>query len=430
MCLILEPQRIVSRVSTIRKKWNENVKQINPFNLPTHTHIGHWSKSTLLLPRKFFLYPSCNLLFRFQLYYILFILYSLWLYQERKLVPQITFRSSSSSSSLLLKWKGKLKETTGSKIGSKENWILVQFSSPWTSKKGSKAKKMMMMAELHLRTYSLIPLLILLSILCHHESSGQQSSDRNNNFGQRQNLPSSFLSNNIAMAKQRSYFILASNTIRPGQVYRVTATVYQSNVPITVRASIQRNGVELASGSQECKELIPETLLLRVPPTSLPGHYKLRVEGNLKGVLGGTAFLNETILNFNQRSMTIFITTDKPIYMQSQIVKFRAVPVTTDLKAFSDSIDVYMLDPTGSVMRRWLSRQSNLGAVSLEYPLSQQPVFGNWTIKVVAQGQEESKSFLVEEYCKFETFLKSLEFIFPATMIMAHVSIIRSDLRD
>lgn len=98
--------------------------------------------------------------------------------------------------------------------------------------------------------------------------------------------------------------------------------------------------------------------------------------------------------------MTIFITTDKPIYMQSQTVRFRAVPVTTDLKAFSDSIDVYMLDPTGSVMRRWLSRQSNLGAVSLEYPLSQQPVFGNWTIKVVAQGQEESKSFLVEEYCE------------------------------
>lgn len=141
------------------------------------------------------------------------------------------------------------------------------------------------------------------------------------------------------------------------------ATVYRSNLPITVRAAIQRNGVELASASQECKARIPETLLLRVPPTSLPGHYKLRVEGNLNGVLGGTAFLNETVLDFSQRSMTIFVTTDKPIYMQGQTVRFRCVPITTDLKAFSDAVDVYMLDPQGNVMRRWLSRQSNLGAL-------------------------------------------------------------------
>lgn len=200
--------------------------------------------------------------------------------------------------------------------------------------------------------------------------------------------------------QNRTFFVVASKTVRPGQVYRVIVTVYRSNLPITVRAAIQRNGVELASSSQECKARIQEQLLLRVPSTSLPGSYRLRVEGNLYGVLGGTAFLNETSLDFSQRSMTIFVTTDKPIYMQGQTIRFRCVPVTTDLKAFTDAIDVYMLDPKGNVMRRWLSRQSNFGAVSLEYHLSQQPVFGNWTIKVIAQGQEETKAFIVEEYCE------------------------------
>ena len=161
--------------------------------------------------------------------------------------------------------------------------------------------------------------------------------------------------------------MLASKTLRPGQVYRVSVTVYRSNLPITVRASIQRNGVELSSATQECKERIPETLLLKIPPTSIPGHYKLRVEGNVNGVLGGTAFYNETILDFSQRSMTIFVTTDKPIYMQGQTVRFRAFPITTDLKAFADAIDIYMIDPRGSVMRRWLSRQSNLGNNSFIY---------------------------------------------------------------
>ena len=201
--------------------------------------------------------------------------------------------------------------------------------------------------------------------------------------------------------------MLASKTLRPGQVYRVIATVFRSNMPITVRASIQRNGVEIASASQESHAQIPEQLLLRVPSTSLPGHYRLRVEGNVNGVLGGTAFLNETTLEFSQRSMTIFITTDKPVYMQGQTVRFRCVPVTTDLKAFTDAIDVYMLDQRGNVMKRWLSRQSNYGAVSLEYHLSQQPLFGNWTIKVVAQGQEETKDFLVEEYCECRLRLQS-----------------------
>lgn len=81
---------------------------------------------------------------------------------------------------------------------------------------------------------------------------------------------------------------------------------------------------------------------------------------------GGNVFHNETFLEFEQRSMTIFITTDKPVYMQGQTIRFRAMPITTDLKAFSDAIDIYMIDPRGIIMRRWLSRQSNLGKSILQ----------------------------------------------------------------
>lgn len=198
--------------------------------------------------------------------------------------------------------------------------------------------------------------------------------------------------------QEPTYFVLASKVVRPGQIFRVVVIIYRSTNPMTVRASIHRDGVELASSSQECKLKTPETLLLKIPPTSTVGLYKLRLEGNVNGVLGGTAFANETYLEFSQRSMTIFIQTDKPIYQQGQIVRFRAIPIATNLKAFSDAVDVYMLDPYGTVMKRWLSRQTNLGAVSLEYPLSEQPVYGNWSIRVVAQGQIEDKSFCVEEY--------------------------------
>lgn len=62
----------------------------------------------------------------------------------------------------------------------------------------------------------------------------------------------------------RTYFIVAGKMVRPGTVYRVAVTVLQAPVPLTIRANIQRNGVELSADSKDVKEGIPETLLMRV----------------------------------------------------------------------------------------------------------------------------------------------------------------------
>ncbi|KAL0278731.1 UNVERIFIED_CONTAM: hypothetical protein PYX00_000464 [Menopon gallinae] len=214
------------------------------------------------------------------------------------------------------------------------------------------------------------------------------------------NLPwdQSFGYDNNVIIREATYFIVAGKMLRPGTVYRVAVNVLQAPVTLTVRANIQRNGVEVSSDTKEVKEGIPETLLLRMPRTSVQGHYKLRVEGTYEGTLGGVAFVNETTLTFSQRSMTIFIQTEKPVYMQGQTVRFRTIPINTELRAFDDAVDVYMLDPNRHIMRRWLSRQSNLGTVSLSYQLSDQPVFGQWIIQIVAQNQVEEGTFLVEEY--------------------------------
>ncbi|KAG0416492.1 hypothetical protein HPB47_006391 [Ixodes persulcatus] len=224
--------------------------------------------------------------------------------------------------------------------------------------------------------------------------------------------------------QQPTHLIVASRLVRPGQTYQVVVTMLQIQEPVTVLASIQRNGVEVTQNVRECKAPVPEVILLKVPPSSIPGSYRLRVEGNINGVLGGTAFSYDTQLDFSQRSMTIFIQTDRPLYMQDQTVQFRALPITTELKPFSDAIDVYMLNPNRTIVRRWLSRRTNLGAVSLEYPLSLQPAFGKWTIQVIAQGQVEEKSFIVEEYyqTRFEVNV-TLPSFFMATHEYIHGSV-------
>lgn len=57
---------------------------------------------------------------------------------------------------------------------------------------------------------------------------------------------------------------MTSKLVRPGQIYKLSVRLYHARHPIHVRASIQRNGVELSSNMQHVKENIPETLIMRV----------------------------------------------------------------------------------------------------------------------------------------------------------------------
>ncbi|XP_026320677.1 uncharacterized protein LOC113230803 [Hyposmocoma kahamanoa] len=220
---------------------------------------------------------------------------------------------------------------------------------------------------------------------------------------------------NTLIINEATYFIVASRMVRPGQIYKISANILRARLQMTIRASISCNGVEIADVIERVKEGVPEILNMRVPATSVPGDYKLRVEGlYLDDPFGGRAFVNETQLSFSRRFMTIFIQMDKPVYMQSQTVRFRVIPINTELKAFGRAIDVFVLDPNRRIMKRWLSRQSNYGTVSLQYQMSDQPLFGEWHIRVEALGQVEEAQFLVEEYyqTRFEVNVTMPAFFF------------------
>jgi len=55
-----------------------------------------------------------------------------------------------------------------------------------------------------------------------------------------------------------------------------------------------------------------------------------------------------------------------------------------------------------------VSPQSNLGTVSLNYQLSDQPVFGDWTIRVEAQGMVEEATYTVIEYYQTRFEVKTI----------------------
>ncbi|KAK8746520.1 hypothetical protein OTU49_017065 [Cherax quadricarinatus] len=195
-----------------------------------------------------------------------------------------------------------------------------------------------------------------------------------------------------------TYLVVTPRLVRAGQVYRLVVNILEPSPSLVVRATIFRDNIELAAVEHECESDTPQVLELMVPPGSTNGKYRLRLEGNEIGGLTGSSFINETVLVFSTRGATVLVQTDKSIYKQGDTVRFRVVALDTAVKMVEDSVDVFILNPRGVLVRRWLSRQCREGPVTLEFALSEEPDYGSWTIRVEASNSFTQHIFSVEEF--------------------------------
>lgn len=62
----------------------------------------------------------------------------------------------------------------------------------------------------------------------------------------------------------RKYLVLASNTVRPGQIFRVHVHLIKAQHPLIVRASLSCDNAEVSSGSEEVTEGDSTIILLQV----------------------------------------------------------------------------------------------------------------------------------------------------------------------
>ncbi|XP_037797089.1 uncharacterized protein LOC119592334 [Penaeus monodon] len=142
-----------------------------------------------------------------------------------------------------------------------------------------------------------------------------------------------------------TYLVVAPRLVRAGQVYRLVVNILEPSPSLVVRATIFRDNIELAAVEHECESDAPQVLELMVPPGSSGGKYRLRLEGNELGGLTGSAFTNETVLSFSPKGATVLVQTDKPVYKQGDVVRFRVVALDTAVKMVEDSVDVFILNP-------------------------------------------------------------------------------------
>lgn len=197
-----------------------------------------------------------------------------------------------------------------------------------------------------------------------------------------------------------TYIIMMSRKIRPNQVFQIFATILRLEYgEINLRVSIIKDNTEFAEAVMKFDQPGSRIIQMLMPANAQRGNYKVKVEGMLEGGKGGYAFYNETDIDFDAKQASLFIQLSKPIFKQGQTVHFRVIPILPDMTPMYGSLTIYVYDPSGFPVRRWLGLQTNAGGfVSQNFTLSDQPNYGNWSIRVDAYGFEYVKYFQVEEY--------------------------------
>ncbi|XP_015826901.3 C3 and PZP-like alpha-2-macroglobulin domain-containing protein 8 isoform X1 [Nothobranchius furzeri] len=230
------------------------------------------------------------------------------------------------------------------------------------------------------------------------------------NFGFVWTLIFCHASRSCAQDKQ-GYLVTAPSVFRAGLVESVSITIFNTKAETRAHAQLSVKGQAVAHGHSSVFD--KGTIKLKVP-SGLRGQALLKVWGNRHLTEGGYIFHNFTTITVESKGTAAFIQTDKPIYKPKHKVLINVYTVTPDMRPVNAKIDAYILDPRGSRMIQWKDvKPVCCGIVNMSFPLSDQPVFGEWFIFVEVQGHTYNKSFEVQKYVmpKFELVIDPPRYI-------------------
>ncbi|XP_017906845.1 PREDICTED: C3 and PZP-like alpha-2-macroglobulin domain-containing protein 8 [Capra hircus] len=201
------------------------------------------------------------------------------------------------------------------------------------------------------------------------------------------------------------YLIAAPSVFRSGVEEAISVTIFNSPREVMVQAQLVALGKAVAQSQGAIQD--KGTIKLKVP-TGLRGQALLKVWGRDWRVEEGSLFHNQTSVTVDSRGASVFIQTDKPVYRPKHRVLISIFTVTPDLRPTSEKLEAYILDPRGSRMMEWRHLEPLCcGITNMTFPLSDQPVLGEWFIFVEMQGHVYNRSFEVQKYVlpKFELLI-------------------------
>ncbi|KAK3612490.1 hypothetical protein CHS0354_024460 [Potamilus streckersoni] len=211
----------------------------------------------------------------------------------------------------------------------------------------------------------------------------------------------------FSTASNHTYMVVHPSYVRPDSNFLVHVELFKKVVTsenITaefvtdevnnVRRSALIISVSLKPGMQSTD------IIVTIPADFESKSYQLEVNGT-----GDVSFNTSKYVYFLDKSMSIFIQTDKAQYKPGQLVQYRVFAVDPGLKPKSAILNVEIYDSKGNKLSETNGVQNIFGTAG-SFQLSDMPVQGSWRITAKVKGTEiqESHYFQVEEYVlpKFE----------------------------
>eukprot|EP00117_Sycon_ciliatum_P038606 scpid4113/ scgid28657/ CD109 antigen; 150 kDa TGF-beta-1-binding protein; C3 and PZP-like alpha-2-macroglobulin domain-containing protein 7; Platelet-specific Gov antigen; p180; r150 len=208
---------------------------------------------------------------------------------------------------------------------------------------------------------------------------------------------------------QHTYAVTFPCTVHPGQATVVNIALFGGSGDVSVHAELQAVGGNPLGAADVTIAARSEAQI------SVPTPESIKTGSSLMLVVtgtGGLTFTNKTTVMAGS-SFSIFVQTDKGAYRPGQTVRMRVVTVQPNLKPYSGSFNVHIADNSKNRLAQWLNVQPVNGIWSEDFPISEYPPLGNYTIEVNASTAQTSTQFEVREYVlpKFTVSVSTVPYV-------------------
>ncbi|KAL3083600.1 hypothetical protein niasHT_036372 [Heterodera trifolii] len=226
-----------------------------------------------------------------------------------------------------------------------------------------------------------------------------------------------------------SYLVIAPKIVRPGLPYAVSVNILRSAEPdhiVRVEIRDSKNETMAARVVSNFRTGMPQTVVVEnlSEESFLPEEdYSVYVKGET--ITSKMIFEDSARVQCSQKSVSIFVQTDKAIYKPGTTVHYRVLVVTPDLLPYTEPVTVYVDDPNQNRIVNMPKLQLRKGVHTGELQLATEPPLGNWRIHVhTAGGVKFAKEFTVDRYVlpKFEVSIKTPSFITINDELTVHLT--------
>ena len=190
------------------------------------------------------------------------------------------------------------------------------------------------------------------------------------------------------VAAAESYVAVVPQVLHGGTTEAISLSLFSGDslVPGRVEVALLKAGetVVRKQGTIDGKGIIE----LAIPDVE-EGEYEILVKGN--------GFEDKASVRV-EKSLLIFLESDKPIYKPGQTIHIRVVTLNSELRPVNESVTVEILDAKGIKIFRQEVATDDYGLASLELPVSSEPNLGTWKINAAAQETKTQLDVRVERY--------------------------------